>query len=220
MGSGSPSSWKCLGSPGCGGTDIPICRVDRCRQAEAGLDLQTAWLALLYKESLPSTPHPLPWTWHVGTDWTLGTQDRAARQLPPTCLLPFLINSAAAMLFPFAKIGSGHPGVRQPQRVEVKGATSLALPLIRAASPLQNLRSLGSCWLVERQSPGSGICMVVKRELSQHRLGLASPRTCQWAGRRADVSIPGRPGRQPRGRGRVGEGEGRAGAPLRLTGAL
>lgn len=59
--------------------------------------------------------HPLPGTWHVGTDWTFGTQGRSARQLPPTCLPPSSINSAAATLFPFAKIGSWHPGMCQPQ---------------------------------------------------------------------------------------------------------
>lgn len=84
------------------------------RAADSGRgELPSKQQALVYKESVPHLP-PLPRTWHRAWHWTFGAQDHSACQLPPACLPPSLINSAAATLFPFAKVRSPLLGMRQP----------------------------------------------------------------------------------------------------------
>lgn len=167
--------------------------------AEEGCaDLRTARLALLSEESHPPTSHPLPGPGTWAPHWTIGTHDRSACQLPPTCLPPSLINSAAATLSPFAKIRSCHPGMCQaPWSGGEAGSPSQHHPSLEPP-PCTLPRSSGSprsCRLAERQSLRSGICTLVKRSGSSQ----------ERAGRHRDVSTLGRP---ILGRPGLGPGEG------------
>lgn len=117
LGPGSPSSRKGLASAG-RGDRRPTSVESRGAGRQAEGAATSKQLALLPEEARPPSPTlPGPGMW--AAHWALGTDGHSACQLPPACPLLSLIDSAAAALLPFAKIGV--PACAGPDAVEGKG---------------------------------------------------------------------------------------------------